>query len=60
MFGQSFGEYISALRLDRAYQMLEAGNLQVAEVAYNVGYTPAHLSVAFRKRFGISPREMRR
>ncbi|MBL3593990.1 helix-turn-helix transcriptional regulator [Rhodovulum sulfidophilum] len=60
MFGQSFGEYIAALRLDRAYQMLEAGNLQVAEVAYNVGYTPAHLSVAFRKRFGISPREMRR
>ncbi|WP_414896758.1 helix-turn-helix domain-containing protein [Rhodovulum sp. YEN HP10] len=59
MFGQSFSEYIAALRLDRAYQMLETGNLQVAQVAYNVGYTPAHLSVAFRKRFGISPKEMR-
>ena len=28
-------------------------------VAYRVGYSPAHFSTAFRKRFGVSPKSLR-
>ncbi len=29
------------------------------ELPYRVGYTPAHFSVAFRKKFGVSPKSLR-
>ena len=32
---------------------------KVAEAAYRVGYSPNHLSTAFRRRFGISPGRLR-
>jgi len=29
------------------------------DAPYKVGYTPAHFSVAFRKKYGFAPKEMR-
>ncbi|MEW5424614.1 helix-turn-helix transcriptional regulator [Amorphus sp. 3PC139-8] len=58
-FETTVADYVQTLRLDTAFQLLAAGNMNVATIAYKVGYAPAHLSVAFRKRFGVSPKEVR-
>ncbi|MFS7221060.1 AraC family transcriptional regulator [Rahnella inusitata] len=34
--------------------------MSVSTAAYHVGYTPAHFSVVFRKKFGVSPKSLRR
>jgi len=49
LFGESVFEYLQTLRLHTAWQMLTAGEVSVSTAAYQVGYTPAHFSVAFRK-----------
>ncbi|WP_274611825.1 AraC family transcriptional regulator [Rahnella inusitata] len=33
--------------------------MSVSTAAYHVGYTPAHFSVVFRKKFGFSPKSLR-
>ncbi|CAI3955356.1 AraC-type DNA-binding domain and AraC-containing proteins (AraC) (PDB:1BL0) [Commensalibacter communis] len=58
VFGDSVFGYLQTLRLDAAYQMLSEGELNVSSIAYQIGYTPAHLSVAFRKKFGICPKDI--
>lgn len=59
LFGVSVYEWLHRHRLDTAWQLLQQGDLNVASVAYQVGFTPAHLSVAFKKRFGVVPKQMR-
>jgi AraC family transcriptional activator of pyochelin receptor len=59
LFGESVFEYLQTLRLQTAWQMLTAGDVSVSTAAYQVGYTPAHFSVAFRKKFGVSPKSLR-
>ncbi|MBK0000435.1 AraC family transcriptional regulator [Erwinia sp. S38] len=58
-FGESVFEYLQNLRLDTAWRMLTEGEVSVSTAAYSVGYTPAHFSVAFRKKFGVSPKSLR-
>jgi transcriptional regulator GlxA family with amidase domain len=54
--GQSPGDLIRGLRLQRASQLLRAHAGTVAEIAYAVGFiSPNHFSVAFSKQFGESP-----
>ncbi|WP_019991484.1 helix-turn-helix domain-containing protein [Rudanella lutea] len=46
-------------RLEHAYDLLKTGRYSVSEVAYTVGYQhPAHFTTAFRKKFGLAPREV--
>ncbi len=53
--------YVRALRMEQARVMLETGELNVGEVASAMGYTCfGHFSEAFRKRFGIPPREVKK
>ncbi|MEW6348505.1 MAG: AraC family transcriptional regulator [Thermodesulfobacteriota bacterium] len=53
--------YVRMLRMDQARVMLETGELNVGEVASAMGYTCfGHFSEAFRKRFGIPPREVKK
>ncbi|WP_413535129.1 helix-turn-helix domain-containing protein [Rahnella inusitata] len=47
------------MRLDTAWHMLNSGEVSVSTAAYHVGYTPAHFSVAFRKKLGVSPKSLR-
>jgi AraC family transcriptional activator of pyochelin receptor len=35
--------------------MLEAGETGIAQVAYALGYQPAHFTTEFRKRYGVTP-----
>lgn len=59
MFGCSVYEYVRQLRLDQAYQLLASGACSVSQAAWRCGYSDAHFSRAFQKRFGVSPRHLR-
>jgi len=54
--GQSPGELIRTVRMQRAHELLLQHAATVAEVCYKVGYTnPANFSTAFSKHFGYPP-----
>ncbi|MCM1150911.1 MAG: response regulator [Alistipes sp.] len=54
-------EFIRALRLKRAAQLLETGQTYIAEVAYMVGFnSPKLFARHFRDEFGCSPSEYQR
>lgn len=55
LFGTTAYALVKQNRLERARALLEAGGLSISQIAYSVGYEPAHFSTAFRKRFGVSP-----
>lgn len=59
MFGCSVYEYLRQLRLEQAYQLLASGTCSVSQAAWRSGYTDAHFSRAFQKRYGVSPRQVR-
>jgi YesN/AraC family two-component response regulator len=49
-------QFIIALRLEKARQLLATTDLNVSEVAYDTGFKyPAHFSRAFAERFGYPP-----
>jgi AraC-like DNA-binding protein len=59
-WGISFEEMLDDIRKNQAMKLLEGGNSSVLEVAYLVGYSdPAHLTRAFRRWTGVSPRSFR-
>jgi AraC family transcriptional regulator, regulatory protein of adaptative response / methylphosphotriester-DNA alkyltransferase methyltransferase len=52
----TFRARLTAVRMQRAADLLEAGGLTVREVARRVGYRqPAQFAKAFRRRFGVAP-----
>jgi AraC family transcriptional activator of pyochelin receptor len=52
--------YVRMLRMERARAMLETGDMNVSEVASSTGYACfSHFSAAFRKRFGLAPRDFK-
>lgn len=59
LFNNSVFGQLQTIRLERAYKLLSEGSIDVSTVAYQIGYSPAHLTVAFKKRFGILPKEMK-
>lgn len=60
LFGNSVYGWLQEYRLQTAYHRLLNEGESISSVAYYVGYTPAHFSVAFRKRFGILPGDVRK
>ncbi len=53
--------YIIEQRLIRGAQLLLEGNLNVSEVATIVGYTkPSNFSAAFKKKYGVTPKEYKK
>ena len=60
LYGLTVFDYLTDLRLKTAYRLISEGRERISVVAYKVGVMPAHLSYAFRKRFGISPSALRR
>jgi AraC family transcriptional regulator of adaptative response / methylphosphotriester-DNA alkyltransferase methyltransferase len=56
----TFREHLTAVRMERAAEMLGQKDLTVREVARHVGYRqPAQFAKAFRRRHGVSPSEYR-
>lgn len=53
------GELIKSTRLDKAFELLKEGNLNVSEIAYETGFSsPGYFSTSFKKKFNISPSEV--
>ena len=51
-------QFIRNIRLAKAKAMLENGEGNVSEVAFNVGLTPSYFSRCFTKVYGFPPREL--
>ncbi len=52
----TFREHLTAVRMDRAAELLATRGLTVREVAARVGYRqPAQFAKAFRRRHGVPP-----
>lgn len=45
-------------RMKEAWRLLSDHSVTVSQAAYATGYTPAHFSNAFRKRFNVTPRSI--
>lgn len=57
----TFREHLTAVRMDRAADLLRMRPLTVREVAQRVGYRqPAQFAKAFRRRHGVAPAAYRR
>lgn len=53
--------YIKYVRLQKAKEMLDSGELTVGEVAFRTGFVnQSHFTRAFRAQFGFNPSDLRR
>jgi len=60
LFGTTIFGYYNDLRMEKAKHLLLDEAKLVAEVADEMGYkNPHHFTVAFKKKFGVLPRELR-
>lgn len=56
--GQSPVEYIRSVKLDKAAVLLEKSEMNVAQIAYSVGFaTPNYFAKSFKTKFGMLPSE---
>jgi AraC family transcriptional regulator len=60
-FGCTVGEYVRALRIERATRQLADTDLSLAEIALTAGFSDqSHFSNLFREHTGVSPFRFRR
>ena len=58
--GQTFVEYLTAVRIEAAKHLLTKGNSRMSDIVFDVGYQDSHyFSYLFKKHVGVSPREYR-
>ncbi len=58
--GQSPHAYVTRLRMEEALRLLRSTSRPVFDIALDTGYsTAAHFSQAFRRHWGVTPREAR-
>ena len=56
--GQSFVEYLTKVRMERACELLKCTSYRTSEICELVGYNDSHyFSAAFKKTIGQSPKE---
>ncbi len=54
--GETFGEIVQGIRMNKACELLKSTNLTVENIAEKVGYpTVEHFNRLFKKRYGTSP-----
>ncbi|MBN2763007.1 MAG: response regulator, partial [Bacteroidales bacterium] len=54
----SANDFITSMRLKKSALLLKKGNMNISEVAFEVGFNdPKYFSRCFRKHFGMSPTE---
>ncbi len=59
LFGCSISEYLRELRLQEAWRLLDGG-MSATLAAEKTGYTLPHFTVAFARRFGVTPGSLSR
>jgi AraC family transcriptional regulator of adaptative response / methylphosphotriester-DNA alkyltransferase methyltransferase len=58
--GTTFRDHLTAVRMERAAELLATRMFTVREVAHRVGYRqPAQFAKAFRRHRGVSPSDFR-
>lgn len=58
--GQGFAKILLNTRLEHGLSLLQTTDDRIAHIAMDCGFkTPSHFSDAFRKRFGIKPKDIR-
>ena len=58
--GRSFITYLTALRIDKAKELLSTTNMKLSDIALEIGYNePNYFSHVFRKSTGMTPKEYR-
>ena len=56
--GQTFIEYLTSLRMNKAKELLRCTGMRSSEIAGEIGYKDAHyFSVCFKKEFNMTPGE---
>ncbi len=61
VFGTTVFGFVRQLRMERARILLETSDMTVTEIALSVGYSSlGHFAGAFKRSFGIVPRQYRR
>ncbi|WP_128657843.1 helix-turn-helix domain-containing protein [Paenibacillus sp. 598K] len=58
--GQSFSEYLSGIRLEKARSLLASTQITAAKISESVGiYNTTYFSTLFKKKYGLSPSAFR-
>lgn len=58
--GSTFIEYLTAVRMEKARELLRCSSMKTSEIGYAVGYRDAHyFSYIFKKMNGCTPKEYR-
>ncbi|MCB8978423.1 MAG: response regulator [Ardenticatenaceae bacterium] len=58
--GESFKDYLTRIRIERAKELLRTTNIKCSEVALQSGYSdPHYFSYVFRKNTGLPPQQFR-
>lgn len=58
--GESFVEYLTRIRMEKALKLLDDVTLKVHQIAERVGYIDQHyFSICFKKYYGLTPTEYR-
>ncbi len=61
LFGTTVFGYVRKLRMEKARQLLETGDMSVTQVASSVGYNSfSHFTSAFKRSVGVLPSQYRR
>ena len=54
-------QYIKEVRLNYAYERIQGSDRDIGEIALSIGYSSLpHFIMSFKKRFGLSPSEVRK
>ena len=58
--GETFAAYVRRLRVERARRLLDTTDYEIAQIAYQTGFSSqSHLQTAFKRATGFTPREWR-
>lgn len=59
--GQSPHQYITAMRIERAKELLKSRSVTLAEIAFRLGFaSQSHFTAVFRRRVGVTPNVYRK
>lgn len=61
LYGVTVSRYLQNLRLERGYELLKTTDFSLIEICEHSGFShQSNFSTAVRKRFGMSPKELRK